>query len=67
LVRLGNKPNFPLSSVDQASKAESGMSTTDIGVIGLGVMGVNLALNLGDRGFRLSVYNRTAAVTATRS
>ena len=40
------------------------MSTTDIGVIGLGVMGVNLALNLSDRGFRLSVYNRTAAVTA---
>jgi 6-phosphogluconate dehydrogenase len=40
------------------------MSTADIGVIGLGVMGANLALNLSDRGFRLGVYNRTAAVTA---
>lgn len=39
------------------------MSKADIGVIGLGVMGVNLALNLSDRGFRLSVYNRTASVT----
>ena len=39
------------------------MSTADIGVIGLGVMGVNLALNLSDKGFRLGVYNRTMAVT----
>jgi 6-phosphogluconate dehydrogenase len=39
------------------------MSSADIGVIGLGVMGVNLALNLSDKGFRLSVYNRTTAVT----
>ncbi|WP_428827464.1 decarboxylating NADP(+)-dependent phosphogluconate dehydrogenase [Azonexus sp. IMCC34842] len=40
------------------------MSTADIGIIGLGVMGVNLALNLSDKGFRLSVYNRTTAVTS---
>jgi 6-phosphogluconate dehydrogenase len=40
------------------------MSTSDIGIVGLGVMGANLALNLSDKGFRLSVYNRTAAVTA---
>jgi len=39
------------------------MSTADIGVVGLGVMGANLALNLSDKGYRLSVYNRTAAVT----
>ena len=40
------------------------MDKADIGVIGLGVMGVNLALNLSDKGFGLSVYNRTSAVTA---
>lgn len=40
------------------------MSRSDIGVIGLGVMGANLALNLSDKGYRLGVYNRTAAVTA---
>jgi 6-phosphogluconate dehydrogenase len=40
------------------------MSMADIGIIGLGVMGSNLALNLSDHGYRLSVFNRTAAVTA---
>ncbi len=36
--------------------------TTDIGLIGLGVMGQNLALNFADHGARVSVYNRTTAV-----
>lgn len=40
------------------------MSTSDIGIVGLGVMGANLALNLSDHGYRLSVYNRTSAVSA---
>ena len=39
------------------------MGTADIGVIGLAVMGQNLALNLADRGFRVAVFNRTTAVT----
>lgn len=30
----------------------------DIGVIGMGVMGQNLALNLADSGYQVSVYNR---------
>ena len=29
----------------------------DIGLIGLGVMGKNLALNMEDKGYRVSVYN----------
>ena len=36
----------------------------DIGLIGLAVMGQNLALNLYDHGFRVAVYNRTAERTA---
>jgi 6-phosphogluconate dehydrogenase len=36
---------------------------SDIGVIGLGVMGANLALNLADSGNRVTVYNRTTSVT----
>ena len=36
----------------------------DFGLIGLAVMGQNLALNVESRGFSVSVYNRTAAVTA---
>lgn len=39
------------------------MGTADIGVIGLGVMGSNLALNLRDHGYQLGVYNRTASLT----
>ena len=30
----------------------------DIGVVGLGVMGANLALNLAEHGFRVAVYDR---------
>jgi 6-phosphogluconate dehydrogenase len=36
---------------------------SDIAVVGLGVMGANLALNLADSGNRVTVYNRTASVT----
>jgi 6-phosphogluconate dehydrogenase len=35
----------------------------DIGLIGLGVMGANLALNIAEKGFRVAVYNRTSATT----
>jgi 6-phosphogluconate dehydrogenase len=35
----------------------------DIGVIGLAVMGQNLALNLNDHGFRVAVHNRSAEKT----
>jgi 6-phosphogluconate dehydrogenase len=40
------------------------MTKSDIGIIGLGVMGANLALNLSDKGYRVSVYNRTSAVSS---
>jgi 6-phosphogluconate dehydrogenase len=33
--------------------------TADIGLIGLAVMGQNLALNIADHGFNIAVYNRT--------
>ena len=33
----------------------------DIGLIGLAVMGQNLALNINDHGFRAAVFNRTTA------
>ncbi|GGA60871.1 NADP-dependent phosphogluconate dehydrogenase [Pelagibacterium lentulum] len=36
------------------------MSQADIGLIGLGVMGENLALNIADNGYKVAVYNRTA-------
>src|SRR6185295_10742295 len=36
-------------------------ATADIGLIGLAVMGQNLALNIADHGFKVAVYNRTTA------
>ena len=36
---------------------------SDIGLIGLAVMGQNLALNIADHGFQISVYNRTESKT----
>jgi 6-phosphogluconate dehydrogenase len=37
------------------------MSTADLGLIGLAVMGQNLALNMNDRGFTVAAYNRTVS------
>ena len=37
--------------------------TSDIGLIGLAVMGQNLVLNMADHGFDVSVYNRTTSKT----
>lgn len=39
------------------------MATPDIGLIGLAVMGQNLALNMANHGFTVAVYNRTTAKT----
>src|SRR5207237_1430794 len=36
---------------------------SDIGLIGLAVMGENLALNMESKGFSVAVFNRTTAVT----
>jgi 6-phosphogluconate dehydrogenase len=39
------------------------MSQAEIGLIGLGVMGANLALNIAEKGHTVAVYNRTSART----
>lgn len=39
------------------------MVKSDIGLIGLAVMGENLALNIESKGFRVSVFNRSTDVT----
>jgi 6-phosphogluconate dehydrogenase len=38
------------------------MPQADIGLIGLAVMGQNLALNMDDHGFTVTIYNRTVSV-----
>jgi 6-phosphogluconate dehydrogenase len=39
------------------------MENADIGLIGLGVMGSNLALNIAEKGHRIAVFNRTPSRT----
>ncbi|MDP3897646.1 MAG: NAD(P)-binding domain-containing protein, partial [Mesorhizobium sp.] len=39
------------------------MSQAEIGLIGLGVMGSNLALNIAEKGHPIAVFNRTASRT----
>ncbi|MBX3359248.1 MAG: NADP-dependent phosphogluconate dehydrogenase [Phycisphaeraceae bacterium] len=38
-------------------------NSADVGLVGLAVMGTNLALNMADHGFKVAVYNRTTSVT----
>uniref|UniRef100_A0A6T6LSJ9 6-phosphogluconate dehydrogenase, decarboxylating n=1 Tax=Timspurckia oligopyrenoides TaxID=708627 RepID=A0A6T6LSJ9_9RHOD len=38
-------------------------ATSEIGLVGLAVMGQNLALNIAEKGFNISVYNRSAQKT----
>ena len=42
--------------------ATAARASADVGLIGLAVMGQNLALNMADHGYRVAVYNRTTAV-----
>ena len=42
----------------------SEIENSKIGLIGLAVMGQNLALNIADHGFKISVYNRTYEKTS---
>ncbi|OOY06664.1 NADP-dependent phosphogluconate dehydrogenase [Thioclava sp. F28-4] len=41
------------------------MAQSQIGLIGLGTMGGMLALNIAEKGFDISVFNRTTSVTKT--
>ena len=38
-------------------------NSADVGLVGLAVMGQNLALNMADHGYQVAVYNRTTTTT----
>ena len=42
--------------------ASATAASCDVGMVGLAVMGANLALNMADHGFATAAYNRTASV-----
>ena len=69
--RLADRRRYPGVGPNGHAKGDRGtvwvMVTTarasaDVGLIGLAVMGQNLALNMADHGYRVAVYNRTTAV-----
>ena len=49
------------TTMNEPSHAPAAGELADIGLIGLAVMGENLALNMESRGFRVAVYNRTVS------
>lgn len=50
-----------MAAVNMTSTISNASSA--IGLVGLAVMGQNLALNIADHGFRISVFNRTTSKT----
>jgi len=54
-IVVNQKPNQIVESILQKIKP---ILKSDIGIVGLGVMGKNLCLNLLQKGFAVSVYNR---------
>ncbi|GJD08095.1 6-phosphogluconate dehydrogenase, decarboxylating 1 [Galdieria sulphuraria] len=59
-----DSPRVSMTTQQQAAtSSDSSINTADIGLIGLAVMGQNLALNIAEKGFRVSVYNRTSTKT----
>ena len=50
-------------SASATTVAEQPQHDSELGLVGLGVMGENLALNVARNGFQVSVYNRTEATT----
>jgi 6-phosphogluconate dehydrogenase len=49
--------NFHLN-IDMTNSTNSTIAASDIGLVGLAVMGQNLALNIADHGYTISVFNR---------
>lgn len=44
-------------------KLEKKMLKQQVGVVGMAVMGRNLALNIESKNYRVSIFNRTRSVT----
>ena len=55
--------NSVSSSSSSSSSSTGSGHKSQIGLIGLAVMGQNLALNIAEKGFDISVFNRTYAKT----
>ena len=58
---------FPMTSIDASTQASSSTTSTaglaQIGVVGMAVMGSNLARNFASRGHTVAIYNRSPEKT----
>jgi 6-phosphogluconate dehydrogenase len=59
----GQNIRLPAKRQEPSTIGGQKMQKADIGLIGLGVMGSNLALNIAEKGHRVAVFNRTTART----
>lgn len=57
-INIDEKPEYIVKTIIDNLKIENLMSKTSFGVIGLGVMGKSISLNIAEKGHSLSVYNR---------
>src|ERR1019366_9518197 len=58
-------PDRPSGLVESTGRErEQNMAENAIGLVGLAVMGENLAMNMRNHGFSVSVYNRTGERTS---
>src|SRR5439155_1811562 len=58
---IDSVPSLALRTSQEIPKMNT--KQCDIGLIGLGVMGENLVLNMESKGFSVAVFNRTVEVT----
>lgn len=58
-IDVSQKPQEIIAEIIDNLKIENHMSKTSFGVIGLGVMGKSISLNIAEKGHTLSVYNRS--------
>jgi len=56
-------PRMTMEAPIPAVTADTPTDKASVGLVGLAVMGQNLALNIADHGFPISVYNRSASKT----
>lgn len=57
-IDISEKPAYIIKTIIDNLKIENLMGATSFGVIGLGVMGKSISLNIAEKGHSLSVYNR---------
>jgi 6-phosphogluconate dehydrogenase len=59
---MGTSSGSAVTAAKSTSGAPPRAAVAEVGLVGLAVMGQNMALNIADHGFTIAVYNRTTSV-----